>query len=254
MALPRESQLFAIPRSTIRSVYAGFELCFGEPSVCRLAMKPWIYGAALLVLLLTFGLYYLHPIAVEAVELMIGATGSLHEMISIVVGVLLFAFLLLWGFVLVLLLTICFQDPVAQRVLEVRGILPPRTSQSLTSGALNIGVSLLRGLAMALLLLPLLIFSFVISFFPPLIPVAFVITVWVIAIQFFDSAWEALDISFMGRLSIAFRNFYVFFCYGTAIFILCLVPFAIFVLPPIAVAGAADLVWRLKLSEPTTKA
>ena len=238
-----------MPTATIRSVYAGFELCFGEPSVRALAMKPWIYGTALLVLLISIGLYYLHPIMVDAIEMMFGSFGAYHEIISLIVGVFLFAFLLLWGFLLVLLLTICFQDPIAQRVLEVRGVISSSSTQSLASGVLNIGVSLLRGIAMAVFLLPLLILGFVISFFPLFMPVGFLITVWVIAIQFFDSSWEALNVPFWSRIKIATKFFYAFFCYGTAIFVLCLIPFAIFVLPPIAVAGAADLVWRLKLNQ-----
>ena len=220
-------------------------LCVSESKIRRLALVPWMIG---FVSYFIFGVaaVYLHPRALE----LLGPSGHwsgsgvVQALLGIVIGALLFVIVAVLSLMTVIIVGAFFQSAIAAAVLELKGVALPSPIDGTMQEIVR---SIVVESGKLLWLIPLGIIAFVCGLIPILAPVAFIFGSWLIAFQFFDAVFEALQMGVWDRLRTSCRNGITLVLFGALLLLLCVIPFALALLAPVAVAGAALLVADTKM-------
>lgn len=228
-----------IPRATsaFSALFHGLRYCFTDSHVRKLAIKPWLIGALGYIGTL-YGAYRAHS---PILNWIFGdPTGVWQNVLYagtwLLVGLLLLAGSVVVTIGLVMVLAGVFQTAIAIAVLNSRNVIPPKDEASLFAETAR---TMLVETGKLLILVPLSIFALVIGFFPLFVPIALILTSWLLAYQFVDVVLDIYRIPVRERIGFARRNFGTFVCFGVTLTVCWAIPFVGLFLAPAAAAGAA---------------
>lgn len=237
--------------NSLLAIIQGFKLCFTRKEIRRLAFWPWLvgfvcYGSAVV------GAFYTHgPILAWVVGTPEGFWMTIvYYLAWVLVAMLLLVASMLVTIVFVMIFTSVFQNAIATRVLRDAGIAVPEETTGVSGVAKETARTLVVESAKLLWLLPLGALVFLVGFIPILAPVALFAAAWLLAYQFVDVVLDVLKVGAWKRLLFAVRHGLTMVLFGLTLSLCWAVPFLGFLLPPIAVAGAAWLLEKNKLLVP----
>lgn len=231
----------------LQALATGMKLCLGNKTIRHLALGPWIIGIFSSIASM-IGAYYAHGVVVAH---FIGTPqGFLSWLAYLAVwlgtAVLLIAVALLVSFLLVMLLAGIFQNSIAEYILMEMKNPAPTPGSTPTALAREILRSISVESVKLLWLIPVFMLLFLLGFVPLFLPVVFVLSAWLLAYQAVDFALDVLKYSAGQRLNYALKHFMPLMLFGMGLLGLALIPLAIILLPPIAVAGGTFLVSELQ--------
>lgn len=225
------------------ALFKGFQICFFNSQVRRLAVWPWLLGA-ISYLGSLYGAYMFHPRFMS----WLGAVPDgffqylKYGFLWIAVTLTLIMVAIAFSVVLVLIFTSAFQSAIARATLVAHGV--------------SIDVSELGTLAEAsrtifteskklIILIPLMVLLFVSGLIPFFAPIALLCGACLLAYQFVDVVLDIFHLAIRQRLRFACANWLHLVCFGLVLGLFWAIPFLGILLSPLATAGAA---WFL--SEP----
>ena len=234
---------------TIGALWRGFQLCFFEPRVRTFALRPWGIGA-LVYLVSAIVALFLYD---DFVALFIDAPNAWWEyivaaLVWILCGIALVAATLVLTLTTVTLFLGFLQSAVAVAVYELQGI--PTNPVTEHQGAKGLVRMTAWEIGKTALLLFLLLISVIFAFFPLFLPLSVALAALVLSLESFDVALDAGGVAPRARIRFAFSNLITILVFGLLLTAIGAIPFAGFLLPPIAVAGAAVLAAPLLRSAP----
>jgi len=233
-------------RDALLSLLIGFKLCLTDSNIRKLAILPWLIGVVTFAALGYGALFYVQPWLLELTfdtpDSIIDFT--LYYLSWLFITLFLLVAVLVSNLVLVMIFGAFFQSAIAERVLK--GDDAAANNESGKSFWGEVFFSARTELVKLLWLLPLLLFCFVIAFFPFLAPVALALGAWVLAYESLDLSLEVKGLTAGERLKFGLRNSIPLLAYGLNLTVICLIPFVGMFIPPISTAGAA---WLLKRAE-----
>ena len=221
----------------VQSALFGISSCLRDREVRKLAAKPWALG--LLVYLLTAaGALYSHaPLMKVFTSAPVGFWRHVtYWLIWTMVTLGLIAASSLISVVVVFAATGLFQTGIARHVLSGLGAAAPPADSSVAG---EIGRTIFVEGTKLFWIIPLAVLIFVGGFIPVLAPLCFILSAWLLAFQSCDIVLDLYKVPLLRRLKLALGNAVTFTCFGAPFLALSMVPFAGFLVPPLAAAGAA---------------
>jgi len=231
----------------LTAIVHGFQLCFFEREIRKLAMWPWLIGAVSYVIALVAA-YYLHsPIVSWFVDNPEGYwQHTLYYLAWGGVSLFLLIAALILSLVAVMVLAGVFQTSIAIKVLQKSNVQIPKEQTGVSGTIKEVGRTVTVESAKLLWIIPLTVLVVIIGIIPFIAPIALVIGAWLLAYQFLDVVLDVFRISARRRLRFAMQNWATVTLYGLSIALICSVPFVALLIPPVAVAGCA---WLLGTTE-----
>ncbi len=229
----------------IIAIFQGWKLCLFNPHIRKLAIWPWGIGTMTSFICL-LGAWYLHrPILENIISSPVGILNSfLYGLLWFLLVLVLLIATMVISFIVVMIFAGAFQSSIASEVLRLSEISWDEKANQASSIVKEMSTSLFSELFKLLWLGPIGVILLIIGFFPILAPLAFVGGAWLIAYQFLDVVLEVLGIRVSRRLLFALKNWPQLIAFGITLIAICLLPFVAFLIPPVAVAGAAWLLGR----------
>lgn len=222
----------------ILAPFKGVQLCLFDREVRKASILPWCVGA--LVALLASG--FLIVFFPKLTAFMLASLGNSISVGSQLLSWLASAFIsILVGAVLTMLvvLVLCsyYHYRIAQIILVKRGyelkeLTPLR----------EIGRSSVTEFLKLIWLIPLYIILFLLGLIPFFTPLAFIGWGVLAAYQFIDYPLDTLHFGAFSRLGFIFKHFLGASLFGVTLVVLSAIPFVIFFITPVAVAGASWLI------------
>lgn len=219
----------------------GARLCFRDPAIRRLAIRPWLFGA-LGYLAALFGAIHLHPTVVQSVAS--EPTGFWSSVLYWAAWALAGVMLLVAAAVVALLFTLLlgglFQTAIAEEILRRKGfdIAEVRGISGISGEVLR---TILTEAVKLMWVVPVMIMLFVLGLIPLLTIPAAVAGGWLLGYTSFDVPLDALRTSALQRLGFSLRNPFLITTYGLLFMAVSIIPFLGILLAPVAVAGAATI-------------
>lgn len=229
--------------------FKGLQLCLFDPEVRRASILPWSAGAV--VALLTSGLLIMFFPKLSALMLsnisnsVSFGTEWLSWIASTLVSILAGALLTM---TVVLVLCSYYHYRIAQIVLTKRGY----ELKELTA-IKEIGRSSITEILKLLWLIPLYTIIFLFGLIPIFTPFAFIGWGVLAAYQFLDYPLDTLHLGAFSRLGFIFKHFFSAALFGVTLVTLSSVPFVIFFITPVAVAGASWLIAEMGWLDQNTR-
>ena len=222
------------------AIFQGGRLCFFSPDIRRLALWPWTIGSFCSLICLIGALFLHQPLLQWLIPVPHGFWLSLlYGLAWIGTWLLLFVCTVIISLAGVMVFAGVFQSSIATEVLKKAGFALPDGEQNLRATIKDTTRSLACETIKLLWLIPLGAIILVIGFFPILVPLAIILSAWLLAYQFLDIVLEVLRVSLGKRMRFAVRHWLRMVAFGIGLLLICCIPFAALFLPPIAVAGAA---------------
>ena len=228
----------------LRALVQGVRLCVGDPAVRRSALRPWLIGIVCALAAIA-GVFYGHGYVVGRIVSPPSSilTGALYVAVWLVAALSLTALAIGASLMIVMALSGIYQTQIAEHVLRRFGAVQESAPGSGIRQAMRtISIELTKLLWMV----PVFVALFLLGLIPLLWPIVLPLTAWFIAYQAIDFALDVLGMGVLERLGYAVRHSGSVVLYGLGLVVVGLIPFAIIVLPPIAVAGGAYLVAELE--------
>jgi len=224
--------------SPILAPLKGLQLCLFDSEVRKAATLPWIAGA--LVSVVTSGLLiYFFPHIIGYASNHVGGSISILSqafawIASFFVSILAAALVTM---VVVLVLCSFYHYRIAQIVLSKRGL----QLRELTA-LKEIGRSSITEILKLLWLIPLYIIVFLFGLIPIFTPFAFIGWGVLAAYQFLDYPLDTLHYGAFRRFGFVIKHLFSATLFGVTLVLLSGIPFVIFFITPVAVAGASWLI------------
>lgn len=231
------------PARAVEAALYGLLVCLRDSQVRRLALKPW--GIGLLVYsLAAAGAVALHDNLVAAfVSAPQGFWSSVgFWLVWAAAALALFAAASLLSVVVVFAITGVFQSAIARLVLS--NLDAPRIAEDaggVKAAAGEVGRTIYVEGTKLIWIVPLALLILIAGFIPPLAPLCFVASAWLLAFESCDVVLDLYRLPLSRRFSFSVRNGFTLTCFGAPFVALSMLPLFGFLVPPLAAAGAARL-------------
>ncbi len=232
--------------NAVRSSLFGIKSCLSDPSVRRYALKPWAVGF-IVYILAGVGAVFAHGPLIAAFTS--DPSGFWSHVVywliwsGVTLGLIAAASIL--GVVVVFAVTGVFQTGIVRHVLSLESApKPPAEASGAAATAGEIGRTIYVEGTKLLWIVPFGLLILIGGFIPPLAPICFVLSAWLLAFESCDIVLDVYKIPVLKRLKLALGSPIVFTCFGAPFVLLSMIPLLGFMVPPLAAAGAARFLAR----------
>ena len=227
---------------SLSAVLQGLRLCFLNPEIRKLAIRPWLVSAVCYLAVGTGALLSHGPLLEMLVP---NPEGFWMQALYWLTWAGLYLFLLIAtlsiSLILALVLSGVFQDSIARKTLAEFGAPVPEEDENVGVVVKDIGRSVATEATKLFWIIPLLVCLFIMGFIPFLSPIVFILAAWFLAYESFDVVYEIHKLSTKERLKKGMSNWPSLIAFGLGLTFFGLIPLAGILLPPVAVSAAAWL-------------
>ena len=221
-----------------RAPLSGLKLVTSDRELRRLAFRPWTIGLLVYVVIIPILVISFPPVYRLVLSRFPAECGPLCEAI---VSFGLIASFLFASIVLTVSISLIiggyYQLEIAKRVLE---IVPESSNSGVGELLRSIFVELIK-FAIAM---PLIVIALLLGIVPIFIPVAFLLSSWVLGWQYLDLSLDARSEGVLRRILFPLRHPIATSAFGAPLALASIVPFLLVFLAPAAAAGGALLIKR----------
>jgi CysZ protein len=164
-----------------------------------------------------------------------GLGDFLYYIIMAIMTVVLF-FVINWTFVLVVsIISSPFNDLISSRIEKIeKGEIPETLAQGFSKMFAKILFTILNETKKVIVIGFFTLFAIVLSFFPVLMPVSFIISAMLLSAQFVDYSWSRHDMKLGACFNDIRRNFFPYLAVGSIFILMVSIPIVNLVVPPLA--------------------
>jgi uncharacterized protein involved in cysteine biosynthesis len=218
--------------------FKGLQLCLTDPEVRRASLLPWLVGG-IIAFLVSGILIYAFPMLTDYMTNNITESLSIGSHVIAWIASTLLSILAAALVTMIVVLVLCsyYHYRIAQIILSKRGF----KLKELTA-LKELGRSSTTEILKLVWLVPLYIVIFVIGLIPIFTPFAFFGWGMLAAYQFLDYPLDTLHYGAFDRLGFVFKHLLGAILFGVTLVLLSAIPFVIFFITPVAVAGASWLI------------